>query len=147
MTLKFILILLFYMMKSKFLPQWDKLYSFVVVVVVEQNKKTFSLKRCCESVLSTIKQVKSKHCSIHTFERVCAAGVISKRTVTNFRLHADVCTKVCADPGRLSWAWPNDDFYVMLTKGDSCGHVDIESRKWPLDFGTAFALLVIISFD
>ncbi len=55
------------MKESTFLPEWDVLYA---LFFVEQNKKSFSLECCCESVFSTLKQVKSTHCSIHTSEKV-----------------------------------------------------------------------------
>ncbi len=49
--------------ESTVLPEWDILYS---LVVVELNESSFSLKCCYESVFSSVKQVKSKHCFIHT---------------------------------------------------------------------------------
>ncbi len=56
------------MKESTFLPEWDILYSFVVVVVVGRNIKSFNLKCCCESEFSPLEHVKCR--SAHTCERV-----------------------------------------------------------------------------
>ncbi len=83
-------------MESTFLPEWDVLCSFAVVV--EQNEKSFSLECCCVSVFSSVKQIKSKHWFIHTRERACAVSAHSTWTVC-----WSACRCLQRGPRRPSW--------------------------------------------
>ncbi len=85
--------------------------------------------------VSTVKLVKSKHCSIHRRKTECTVGALSKWTVhtdTNFGLHTDVHSGVHMDPCEPSWTWVDDDFYVTHTKAERCECTDAESMIWPL---------------
>ncbi len=109
------------MKQSTFSPEWDVLYS--LVVVVERNENSFSLQCCCDSGFSAVKQVKLLHCS----QRAGAVGALlaqSVSAVTNFGLQADVYRRVHADPGRHRG---DDDFCVTHVRADPCRHTDVES--------------------
>ncbi len=70
--------------------------------------------------VSTVKQVKSKHCSIHTHEGERAFGVLSKRTVCavkNSGLHRDIRRRVRADPHRHGW---------MMIFFHACGKYELD---------------------
>ncbi len=78
--------------------------------------------------VSTVKLIESKHCSIHTRERACTVGALSKQTVsavTHFRVHADVRTWVRADPRGHEWMTISTLHIPERTPADT------ESMNWP----------------
>ncbi len=91
---------------------------------------------------STVKLIKSKHCSIHKPERVCTVGALSKQTVLvvrNFGLHADVHRGVCADPCGHGWMTIFTSRIPEPTRG--CGKYELalscwykQSYNWLIDF-------------
>ncbi len=84
------------------LPQWNVFFFVVIVVVVMQNEKSFRLVCCSKSVFSTVKLVKSKHCSIHKHEKACSQRAFKADCLTNLGLHTDVHRGVHANPRKPS---------------------------------------------
>ncbi len=119
---------------STFLPEWDVLPSFLLLLLLFNKMRNLSVwniavNQCICAQTSQVKTVKTLLYS-HTWKIMHSPWAVL--TVTYFRLHADVHREVCTDSCELSRTWVDDDFYITNTRANLCGCTDAESMNWPL---------------
>ncbi len=82
-------------------------------VVVEQNDRSVRLKCCCESLFSSVKHVKSKNCSIHTWKSMHSRCAFKAESPRGHKFWA-ACRCRQRGPRGPPWTWV-DDHYLHHT--------------------------------
>ncbi len=118
------------MMESTFLPEWEKLYSFVVVVVVvvvERNEKSFSLKCCCESVFSLQLNKSSKNTALFTLVKELA---FQSRILSQFWSQILGCRWTSADGSAWTHADPRRHRWMTIFTSRIPEQILVDMQTW-----------------
>ncbi len=116
-----------------FLPRSLSALSSCWFLVVEQSDRSVRLKCCCESLFSSVKHVKSKNCSIHTWKSMhsrCAFKAESPRG------HKFWAAYRCRQRGPQGppWTWVDDHYLHHTYQSKPANHMNTWTWKVLLPF-------------